>query len=77
MIKRGESVNLTKFKKAMEGRQIIETNIIEAVKQITPYKWAKEKGFDKIELKTTMKEFTIDIGNNINNLEELKVIYHK
>ena len=73
----GESVNLTKFKQAMQGKTITKENIIEAVKQITPYKWAKEKGFDKIELKTTMKEFTIDIGNNINNLEELKVIYHK
>lgn len=73
----GESVNLTKFKQAMQGKPITETNIIEAVKQITPYKWAKEKGFDKIKLETTMQEFTIDIGNNINNLEELKVIYYK
>ncbi|WP_298116855.1 hypothetical protein [Flavobacterium sp.] len=73
----GESVNLTKFKEAMKGKQITEENVIEAVKQMTPYKWAKEKGFDKIKLVTTVKEFTIDIGNNINNLKDLKIIYYK
>lgn len=72
----GESVNLTRFKKAMQGKPITEANIIEAVKQMTPYKWAKEKGFDKIELKTTMQEFD-DLLGNINELKELKVIYHK
>ncbi|WP_307211481.1 hypothetical protein [Chryseobacterium lathyri] len=72
----GESVNLTRFKKAMLGKSITEANIIEAVKQITPYKWAKEKGFDKIELKTTMQEFDGLFGD-INKLKELKVIYHK
>ncbi|WP_114822264.1 hypothetical protein [Chryseobacterium sp. KLBC 52] len=72
----GESVNLTRFKKAMQGKPITKDNIIEAVKQITPYKWAKEKGFDKIELKTPMNEFN-DLLGDINKLEELKVIYHK
>lgn len=63
-------------KKAMQGKPITKDNIIEAVKQITPYKWAKEKGFDKIELKTSMNEFN-DLLGDINKLEELKVIYHK
>ncbi|KFF14121.1 hypothetical protein IW15_01365 [Chryseobacterium soli] len=72
----GESVNLTKFKQAMQGKQITKENIIEAVKQITPYKWAKEKGFDKIELKTPMIKFD-ELSGDINKLEELKVIYYK
>ena len=73
----GESLNLTKFKQAMQGKPITQENIIEAIKQIHPYKLAKSKGFEKIELKTTMKEFTTDIDSNINNLKELKVIYRK
>jgi len=72
----GESINLTKFKKAMEGKPITEENIIEAIKQIHPYKLAKSKGFDKIELKTTMQEFD-DLLGDINKLDELKVIYRK
>ncbi|OOB82341.1 hypothetical protein BZL53_11065 [Flavobacterium columnare] len=67
---------MTAFKKAMKDKPITKENIIEAVKQITPYKWAKEKGFDKIELITTMQEFN-DLLGDINRLNELKVIYHK
>jgi len=73
----GESLNLTKFKKAMLGKQITKENIIEAVKQINPYKMAKSKGYDKIELKTTMTEFENLQNNDIMNLNELEVIYYK
>lgn len=73
----GESLNLTKFKQAMQGKPITQENIIEAIKQIHPYKLAKSKGFDKIELKTTMEEFENLKDNNIMNLKELKVIYRK
>lgn len=60
----------------MHGKPITEANIIEAVKQITPYKWATGKGFAKIELVTPMSKFN-ELLRNINELKELKVVYHK
>ena len=60
----GESINLTKFKEALNKGMTKEQAAFETITG----KFAKQKGFDKIEFDPTF---------NINNLDEIHVIFYK
>lgn len=71
----GESVNLTKLKEAMIGKEITEANLKIAAIETFTGKWAKSKGFEKVEIITTNKE--LDRIKNIKDLKRLEVIFTK
>jgi len=71
----GQSINLKKVKDFMNGKDITKENLMQAAFTNFTGKWAKEKGFTKVEIVTKEAEY-INL-TNIEDLKGLEVIFYK